>query len=112
MLNIDSKTNKITIVNGDTGNINFAIENYKLKEGDTVFFTVKSHNGNEELVKKIQTFNEDGSCLIYLTKDDTFDLSGIYYYDVQVNLKDGRVDTIIGPARFYVIKGLTEADRD
>ena len=111
MLNIDSKTNKITIINGDTGFIHLVVDNYKLVLGDVVRFTVKSNiYDNEEVIAKDYTdFLEDGSCIIEFESQDTRDLdAGTYYYDVQVSLSDGRVDTIIGPCKLVINKGVTE----
>ena len=111
MLNIDPKTNKITIINGDTGIIHIQIDNYQLKEGDVLRFTVKSNvYDNEEVICKEYTeFLEDGSCILILDSEDTQKLdAGTYYYDVQVNLADGRVDTIIGPCKLVINKGVTE----
>ena len=120
MLNIDSKTNKITIINGDTGIIHIQIDNYQLKEGDVLRFTVKSNaHDDEEIIKKdIDTFDtanpdgyflENGSCIILLKSEDTqLEKAGTYFYDIQVNLSDGRIDTIIGPCKFIINKGVTE----
>ena len=41
MFTIDSKNN-IRIVKGDTALIDFKLDQYYLKEGDIVYFTVKS----------------------------------------------------------------------
>ena len=40
MINIDSRNNQISIIQGDTGVIDFVIDNYQLSEGDVVYFTV------------------------------------------------------------------------
>ena len=40
-------------------------------------------------------------CTIQITNADT------YLYDIQINTADGRVDTIVGPAKFKVIGGIT-----
>ena len=111
MLNIDPKTNKITIINGDTGIIHIQIDNYQLKEGDVLRFTVKRNlsDNDEEIFKEYVEFEEDGSCILILDSEDTQGLgAGTYYYDVQVSLADGRVDTIIGPAKLIINKGVTE----
>jgi len=31
---------------------------------------------------------------------------GTYYYDIQVNTADGRVDTVLGPAKFKILGGV------
>ena len=30
-----------------------------------------------------------------------------YFYDIQVNTKDGRVDTVIAPSKFVVMEGIS-----
>ena len=123
MLNIDPKTNKITIINGDTGIIHIQIDNYQLKEGDVLTFTVKKALSNkipdirlvctEDKNNPQGYFTDDGSCIIMLHSEDTLDKdAGSYYYDVQVNLADGRVDTIIGPSKLVINKGVTEPTDD
>ena len=32
---------------------------------------------------------------------------GTYWYDIQLNLADGRVDTVVGPAKFKIRGGVT-----
>ena len=59
--------------------------------------------------KEYKEFLEDGSCILILDSEDTQKLdAGTYYYDVQVSLADGRVDTIIGPCKLVINKGVTE----
>ena len=109
MLVID-KNNRITIINGDTGILNLKVSNYALKEGDTVTLTVKATLDAKPLISKvIDSFNEDGTCTIVLDPSDTVGLrAGTYIYDIQLNLSDGRVDTIIGPVSFTIIRGVTD----
>ena len=111
MLNIDRKSNKITIINGDTGDFTLTVSNYELTDGDYLYFTVKKDINDEEPVisKEYTEFNKDGTCSIKLEVEDTKNLEpGSYLYDVQVNLSDGRVDTILGPCKFIINKGITD----
>lgn len=115
--------NKITIMNGDTGFFNVTVDDYEFVIGDRVTFTVKSKiTDSSPTIAKTLTmggnnfdeegdvngyFNEDGTCTFVLNSKDTARLAGSFIYDIQLNLADGRVDTIIGPATFTVIKGVT-----
>ena len=49
----------------------------------------------------------DGKAKIQLTSEMTKIAAGNYYYDLQVSLANGIVDTVIGPARFKVINEVT-----
>lgn len=108
MLTIDKDTNKITIVTKDTGDLLLSLDNYILDTGDTVVFTVNTEVELENpLIQKTYTEFEGGKCLIRLTTEDTDLAPGNYLYDIQVNTADGRVDTVIGPARFKLVGGVT-----
>ena len=108
MFLIDNDTNTMTIVKKDTASFDVSLENYILKEGDTVTFTVAKEVEQEE--PTIQVIVEDfnsGTATVRLTSADTNIEAGDYKYDIQVNTADGRVDTIVGPAKFKVIGGVT-----
>lgn len=108
MLTIDKDTLAIKIIAKDTGDFVLTLNNYILASGDEVYFTINDGIEKEQhlLQKKITEFNE-GCAIIFLTTDDTDLPVGEYYYDVQVNTADGRVDTVIGPAKFKVMGGVT-----
>ena len=108
MFLIDNDTNTMTIVKKDTASFDVALENYILKEGDTVTFTVAKEVEQEEptIQVVVEDFNS-GIATVRLTSADTNIEAGDYKYDVQVNTADGRVDTIVGPAKFKVIGGVT-----
>lgn len=108
MFNID-KYNRIQVIQGDTGIFELGLTDYKLKDGDKVYFTVKENYGGEALIfKEITKFN-DGKAKFILTPDDTNLEINSYLYDVQCNLADGRVDTVILPNKFQVLGGITNA---
>ena len=91
----------------DTGDFVISIDNYLLAEGDTVYFTVNSglELENPLISKEIKTFT-DNKAVVRLTSTDTDLPIGNYYYDIQVNTADGRVDTVLGPAKFKIMGGV------
>jgi hypothetical protein len=48
----------------------------------------------------------DNKAIIRLSAADTDLAPGTYYYDIQVNTADGRVDTVLGPAKFKIAGGV------
>lgn len=108
MLIFDNDTKKIRMIVKDTGSITVNVANYTLNEGDEVVFTVNTGREIETPViqKKITTF-VDGKAVIQLSAEDTDVAPGNYLYDIQVNGADGRVDTIVGPAKFVFEGGIT-----
>ena len=108
MLNFDRDTYKITIVRKDTGDLTIALENYILDTGDEVVFTVNSgYDLKHPLIQKRITEFPNDSALVHLSAEDTDLNPGEYLYDVQVNAADGRVDTVLGPAKFKITGGIT-----
>lgn len=107
MLIFDKDTKAMSIIAKDTGDFVVSIGNYLLAEGDKVYFTVNSELEKPEplIQKEINTFT-DNKAVIRLATEDTNIPTGNYYYDIEVNTADGRVDTIIGPAKFKVMGGV------
>lgn len=107
MFNIEG--NSITITAGDSAIITVAIEGYELVTGDTLSMSVKKNINDPEYVfqKMVEDF-EEGKAKIYLTPEDTIRLNGKYVYDIQVDLLDNRVQTIVPPSTFKVVKGVTD----
>lgn len=107
MLNYNKDTNAITMVAKDTGDFVISIDNYLLADGDTVYFTVNTELEKETpLISKGITEFVDNKAVVRLTTRDTDLAVGTYYYDVQVNTADGRVDTVLGPAKFKIVGGV------
>lgn len=118
MFEIDS-TNKIKMVQGDTGSIRLQLSNYSLGPGDEVRFGLTARNvvqpaafalerNSDLLIEKVITdFEDDGSAIIMLEGTDTLDLNpGQYLYEVQVKTSDGRIDTVITTTRFTLLEGI------
>ena len=98
---------RIKVIRGDTGIFDLNLDNYTLKEGDKVYFTVKSDYDSEAVIFKEVTEFPEGKAKFILTSEDTDLEPGTYLYDVQCNLADGRVDTVITPNKFQVLGGIT-----
>ena len=108
MFTIDQDTKKMTIIKKDTASFDIELDNYMFTIGDEVIFTVNTDVELEEpILQKVVTDFEDGIATVSLTTEDTDIEIGTYKYDVQVNTQDGRVDTVIGPAKFVVKGGVT-----
>ena len=108
MLNLDKDTYKITIIRKDTGDLTITVENYLLDEGDEVVFTVNTGCDLEHsLIQKRITEFQNNCALVHLSVEDTDLEPGEYLYDIQVNTADGRVDTVLGPAKFKIMGGIT-----
>ena len=107
MLNYNTETQTISMIAKDTGDFVISIDNYLLAEGDTVYFTVNTglELENPLISKEIKTFT-DNKAVVRLTSTDTDLPIGNYYYDIQVNTADGRVDTVLGPAKFKIMGGV------
>lgn len=103
------KENKIFITQGDTAIIKVELLNHAWAEGDRMYFTVKKHAGNTDIaIQKVIDEFPGGLANIYLSQYDTNLPAGDYVYDLQCNLTDGRIDTIVGPEEFKVLEGVTD----
>ena len=108
MISVDKDTGAIKIIAGDTATLSVNLDNNSLVSGDVVYFTINDVTGaSTHLKQKMITSFLDGRAIINLSEEDTNLEPGTYYYDVQVNLKTGEVDTVIGPAKFKVLGGVT-----
>lgn len=107
MLNYNTETQTISMVAKDTGDFVIGVDNYLLAEGDVVYFTVNTglELENPLIAKEIRTFTNN-KAVVRLTSEDTDLKIGTYYYDVQINTADGRVDTVLGPAKFKITGGV------
>lgn len=109
MFIVNPMDNRIKVIQGDTGILDLSLYNYNLQDGDKVYFTVKKDYTTEEtlIFKEVNKFI-DGKAKFIFTVEDTNLEVGTYLYDVQCNLIDGRVDTVITPAKFQVLGGVTD----
>jgi hypothetical protein len=93
---VEVKGHNIYHRRGDTGYLDVSLflgdERYDLRDGDSGLFTVKKKKDSSDAVyQKVMT--EDGGFI--LEPEDTAGLEpGVYYYDVQITLSSGDVNTI------------------
>ena len=107
MIKFDEDTNTLSIIAKDTGDFVINLDDYLLAEGDIVYFTVNDalEKNNPRIQKAITEF-ENNKAVVRLATTDTNLPIGNYFYDVEVNTADGRVDTVLGPAKFKVLGGV------
>ena len=109
MLSINNETHGMSMIVKDSGAFVVRLTNYLLDEGDEVVFTIAANKEDETpaVQKRITTFVDNNAAVINLTTNDTDVPVGNYWYDIQVNSADGRVDTIVGPYKFKFLGGAT-----
>lgn len=108
MFIIDNDTNTMTIIKKDTASFKVALENYSLIDGDKVIFTIAKEAEQPEPIKQIVVEDfYNGEATVLISSEDSNIEADTYLYDIQINTADGRVDTIVGPAKFKVIGGIT-----
>ena len=101
---LEIKDKHISMTRGDTGFFNIRRRDKHTKEpipfedGDVVYFTVKltDKTNKIELQKKITEFPDGVARISFDSSADTSHMAcRRYVYDIQVNSKDGYVDTIV-----------------
>lgn len=108
MLNYNKDTNAMSMVAKDTATFVISLDNYILDTGDTVYFTVsKELEQPEPAIQKVITEFDEHKAIVILSSEDTNIPVGKYYYDIQINTADGRVDTVLGPHTFKITGGAT-----
>lgn len=103
-----NKNNNNRIIQGDTAMLDLYFDNYDLQKLDRVYLTIKRQLSDSKFAapKVINTY-ESGGCKIQITSSDTNLPCGEYAYDIQCNLTDRKIDTVIGPCYFYILGGIT-----
>lgn len=98
-INLDAE-----MVIGDTGTFSFTPKIKKeafLKDGDTVYFTIRKLLDKSIIIQKVITSFENGECEITINPSDTTNLNeDNYIYDLKLIRGDGTVDSLI-PNRPY-----------
>lgn len=102
---------QIKRVRGDSNPLKITLENMEGNPvdltGSTVFFTVKRNmqdtDANALIAKSTTTHTSavDGETQITLTTTDT-DITGTFYYDVQVKNSDGEIFSVIADKIIFV----------
>lgn len=107
MHNIDNNRN-ISLMRGNSMTLYFTINEYTLAEGDTLLFSVKEDFDYKETVIEVMIKNfEDGIATINITPKMSDIPAGLYFYDLQVILADGRIDTVVGPHMFKILRSVS-----
>ena len=102
------RRNHMRVVQGDTASFTINVENYNFVEGDIVYFTVKENVQDSKYAIQKIVKNFDGNVVRFnLSSSDTNIDVGDYFYDIQVSLANGIVDTVVLPSKFEVIGGIT-----
>ena len=101
--------NEINITRGDTAIIDFTLDNHEFVAGDVVYFSVKrSPKDNNYIINKEITNFDGNKAIISLDSNDTSISKGKYWYDIQCNLVDGRVDTVVNKERFIILEDVND----
>jgi hypothetical protein len=107
--------NEIYITKGDTGRFNVAIKYkngaiYRPQKGEVLTFTVKKSitDAVPVIQKKITNYTEGETTQFVILPADTEGLKvGKYIYDIEMQLANGDINTIITPHDFNILEGVS-----
>lgn len=103
------KGKNISLMRGDTAVLKIAFakngEDYELQDGDSAYFTVKKNARSEDNIFQLTADSEGRFVFLHETTQGL--KAGKYSFDVQVNLADGQVYTVCGPADFNLVADVT-----
>ena len=103
MLYIDSRTNKITMTQGDNASIEVVLNERELFRDDIITMTVRDKNENIVLSKTA----ENGIIEIEPADTENLNRNSLYFYDIQLTTFGGKVYTIVEDALFTVKREVT-----
>lgn len=107
------KNGYIGLTKGDTARINVTIKSgenteYICTTGDTLKFSVKNSKTSTTYVfQKVVTDFSEGVKIVIEPSDTNTIAVGSYYYDVELTLANGDVNTIVPPNKFEVLDEVT-----
>ena len=103
MLFVDSRTNKITLTQGDNATIKVELEERELFNDDTILMTVRDNNDNVVFTKTA----DNG--MIEIEPEDTSNMErgNLYHYDIELTTFSGKVYTIVADAIFSIGREVT-----
>ena len=99
---------EMDMTRGDTESIVVTLQKdgevVPLKNGDTIYFTVKiDENTEDKEIQKVITEFVDGKAVIDIEPKDTKHMHfGEYVYDIQYTDRSGNVKTIVRPSKFII----------
>ena len=103
-------SDKVALTRGDSADLTVVIKDlagntYELQTGDVLKFTLKSNCETSTIIIQKDCSSDS---MIHLTPSDTNGLKyGIYKFDVQLTLANGKVYTVIPPHDFEITKEVT-----
>ena len=101
--------NVISLTRGDTARFNIILKDsngsvYTPVEGDTLTMTVKQNTSDTTEVFQIEAVDGEFEILPENTSGLSF---GTYFYDIQLTLNDGDINTVIPVSQFKVEEEVT-----
>lgn len=97
------RDNNISLTRGDSETIKVTFENYEMKEGDKVLFTVRKTPTSPILFQREM---KDGQ--IKINSSDTANAKfGTYVYDVELQQAEGGIHTLVKPHKFDILEEVT-----
>ena len=98
----------ISMTRGDTETLTIRCS-VPFEDGDVVYMTVREDAESPvQFQKVIEEFGEQGEAVIVIDSEDTENMAfGDYLYDIQVTRMDGRVKTLVKPAKFTLTEEIT-----
>lgn len=108
MFKIEIENNAISVIRKDTGMLSLSLDNHVLDTGDILTLTVAKELNTTDYLFQIELteFVEGQATFVFETEHTDID-PGTYYYDIQANLANGVIDTVVGPAKFKVLGGVS-----
>lgn len=98
----------ITHMRGDTAVMKLDLkidgETFALRDGDVATFSVKKKLTDTDYV--LQKTAENGY-FVFRHEDTQYLPFGSYWYDIQVELSEGQVVTVVGPAQYRLVADVT-----
>lgn len=111
-----ASNNNITMINGDTADINIIVEDYIIAPDDKLYFGVKnSLNSVDYILFKEVGYDSllpgtNNTLVVSISSEESNSMGiGTFTYDVELyRAAENKRDTIIWPSTFTIQKGVVE----